>query len=301
MPTADPHPFADFMARHAPEEGHHHTALDGLILFRRDSAFVVGNIIYTPSICVVLQGRKVAKVGGESLFYDADNYLVTSVPLPVVAEILGAGPEAPFLSLVFELDLATVRRVLYEGRGVFEAYPPPEVQRGLAVSAVTSGLRGATQRLLGLLDRPEDVPVLAPLVIQEIIYEVLKGPQGGFLRALAQGHGQERVISDVLTSIHADPTQAFHIPSMAAEVGMSESVFYEAFKTVTSASPLQYIKRLRLMEAYRRLTSGWGNVSEAAYEVGYNSPSQFSREFKRLFGVPPSALEAGVIPEVRVS
>jgi AraC-like DNA-binding protein len=154
---------------------------------------------------------------------------------------------------------------------------------------VTEPIREVATRLLDLLDRPEDIGVLGPLYRRELLYHVLKGPRGGFLRAVAMGHGQQRAIAEVLTTIHADCSQTFTVADLATMAGMSESVFYEAFKSVTAATPLQYIKRLRLQEAHRQLTLGLNNVSGAAYEVGYNSLSQFSREFTRVFGANPSS------------
>ena len=149
-----------------------------------------------------------------------------------------------------------------------------------------------TARLIDLLDHPEDVAVLAPLYRRELLYHVLRGPRGGLLRAVAMGRGQQRAIGDVLATIHADCTRSFTVPELAGMAAMSESVFYEAFRSVTAATPLQYIKRLRLQEAHRRLTRGVTDVSGAARGVGYASMSQFSREFSRLFGAAPSAIRA---------
>lgn len=277
---------------HAPVEGANETSIPNLWVYRRDAPSEVECAVYGRAVILVLQGRKQARVGDDRFVYDPDHYLVTSVPLPVGSEILHASPERPFLSLALDFDLASVRELLALAGDTFAPGAPEPLQRGLAACPVTAPLRNLTLRLLDLLDHPEDVAVLAPLYRSELLYHVLRGPRGGLLRAVAMGHGQQRAIADVLATIHADCTRTFTVPELAAMAAMSESVFYEAFRSVTAATPLQYIKRLRLQEAHRRLSRGLTNVSGAAHGVGYQSLSQFSREFSRLFGTPPSACAA---------
>lgn len=273
---------------HAPLDGNNPTPIPGLSVYRRDAAVEQGNAVYTRSIFLVLQGRKEATVGDDAVVYDPDNYLVASVPLPVTSRILVASPERPFLSLALSFELAAVREIMTRAGDVLAPAVAEPPQLGLTACPVTPAIRDISTRLVDLLDRPEDMPVLGPLYRRELLYHVLKGPRGGFLRAVAMGHGQQRAIAEVLATVHADCTRAFTVSGLAAMAGMSESVFYEAFKSVTAATPIQYIKRLRLLEAHRRLTAGLNNVSGAAYEVGYNSLSQFSREFTRVFGANPS-------------
>ena len=274
---------------HGPDDGGNPTAIPGLSIYRRNATSEPGNAVYTRSIFLVAQGRKQARVGDDTFVYDPNHYLVTSVPLPVASQILVASPRRPFLSLAIDFELAAVREIMSRAGDILapSAQEPP--QRGLASCPVTAPIREIAGRLIDLLDRPEDIPVLAPLYRQELLYHVLKGPRGGFLRAVAMGHGQQRAIAEVLATIHADCTQTFTVAELAAVAGMSESVFYEAFKSVTASTPMQYIKHLRLQEAHRQLTLGLNNVSGAAYGVGYNSLSQFSREFTRVFGANPSA------------
>ena len=281
--------FVDRCLAHGTLDGGNPTAIQGLSVYRRSAPSEPGNAVYKRSIFLVAQGRKQALVGGDAFTYDPDNYLVISVPLPVMSQILAASPEEPFLSLAIDFELEAVREIMTRAGEVLAPSATEPPQRGLAACPITAPLRDIAGRLLDLLDRPEDIPVLAPLYRRELLYHVLKGPRGGFLRAVAMGYGQQHAIAEVLTAIHVDCTQNFTVAGLAAMAGMSESVFYEAFKSVTAATPLQYIKRLRLQEAHRQLTLGLNNVSGAAYEVGYNSLSQFSREFTRVFGANPSA------------
>ncbi len=286
---------------HGPREGVNATAVPGLWVYRSDRITSPGPAVYGRSIFLVCQGRKRSQVGDDVFLYDPDHYLVTAVPLPVTSQLLEASAERPFLSLAIDVELADVREVLSTAGHVLPptAWGPPE--RGLAASPVTAPLRDVACRLLELLDHADDAPVLGLLYLRELLYLVLKGPQGGFLRAVAMGQGPQGAISEVLTSIHTDCAGAFSVPELAARAGMSESVFYEAFKAVTGETPMQYIKRLRLQEAHRQLTLGLNNVSGAAYGVGYNSRSQFSREFTRVFGANPSTyLRTEGSPMVRV-
>ena len=272
---------------HGPQDGANPTAIRGLAIYRQSAISEPISAVYGRCIFLVVQGRKQAQVGDDAFVYDPDNYLVVSVPLPVRSQILVASPDLPFLSLAIQFELEVVREIMTHAGDVLAQSAAEPPQRGLAACPVTAPLRDTASRLLDLLDRPEDAPVLGPLYLRELLYHVLKGPRGGFLRAVAMGHGQQHAIAEVLTTIHADCTQDFTVARLASMAGMSESVFYEAFKSVTAATPMQYIKRLRLQEAHRQITLGMNNVSGAAYGVGYNSLSQFSREFTRVFGVNP--------------
>jgi AraC-like DNA-binding protein len=273
--------------RHGPLDGANPTAIEGLSIYRRNAIVHPDNAVYGRCIFLVAQGRKQARVGDDAFVYDPDHYLVTSVPLPVVSEILEASHERPFLSVAIEFELDAVREIVGLVGDAPGAADPP--QRGLASCPTTPSIHDVARRLIDLLDRRADIPVLGPSYLRELLYEVIKGPRGGFLRAAAMGQGHQRAITEVLAVVHADCTRAFSVGELAALAGMSESVFYEAFKSVTAVTPLQYIKRLRLQEAHRQLTQGLTNVSGAAYVVGYSSLSQFSREFTRVFGASPSA------------
>lgn len=272
----------------ATEAGAFQTPVEDVVLFRRDAPSLVGNTLYKPAVFVVLQGAKQATIGPDVLIYDEDHYLVISVPSPVVSEITRASSSAPFLSLKFELDIELLRALLVQVEHQTDETSP---QRGLVCSPMTDALKDATRRLIRLFWAPEDAQVLGALYKREILYHILKGPQGDFLRSLVLGQGKQYEISTVLMALHKDCAQSFTVAQLAATVNMSESVFYEAFKAVTASSPMQYVKRLRLLEAHRKLSLGLANVSEVAYEVGYNSTSQFSREFKRFYGHTPSHVQ----------
>ena len=271
-----------------PRDGVNPTAIPFLSVYRREATAPPASAVYEPSLFLVAQGSKEARVGDDAFLYDPDNYLVTSVPLPVRSRILAASRAHPFVSLAVSFELEAVREVLTQAGDALppSAAGPPE--RGLAACPVTAPIRDVAARLVGLLDHPDDIAFLAPLYRRELLYRVLEGPRGGFLRAAAMGHGQQSAIARVLETIHADCARPLTVPELAHLAGMSESVFYEAFKSVTGATPIQYIKRLRLQEAHRQLTAGLSNVSGAAYGVGYTSLSQFSREFTRVFGANPS-------------
>lgn len=283
------HTLAARCLAHGPLDGANPTAIQGLAIYRRNAVVEPENAVYGRSIFLVCQGRKQALVGDDAFVYDPDHYLVTSVPLPVVSQILVASPDRPFLALALDLELEAVREVMSSAGDVLAPSASEPPQRGLASCPVTTPIRDVAARFVDLLDHPDDIPILAPLFRRELLYHVLKGPRGGFLRAAAMGHGQQRAIVEVLSVIHADCTQSFSVSELASVAGMSETVFYEAFKSVTAATPMQYIKRLRLQEAHRLLSLGLSNVSGAAYGVGYSSLSQFSREFTRVFGANPSS------------
>jgi AraC-like DNA-binding protein len=273
---------------HGPRDGANPTAVDGVWVYRRSAAGAPERAVYEPSLILVLQGRKQAQVGDEVFVYDPDHYLVTSVPLPVVSQIVHASPARPFVSLAVDFELEEVRELMARvGLGEPAAEPP---QRGLASCPVTPQICDIAGRLVALLEAPADAPVLGPLLRRELLYRVLTGPRGGFLRAAAAGLGQQRAIAEVLQALHADCARPVSVPQLAAAAGMSESAFYVAFKAVTAETPLQYVKRLRLQEAHRQLSLGLSNVSGAAYGVGYHSRAQFSRDFARVFGAPPSAV-----------
>lgn len=274
--------------RHAPALGLNPTAIEGVGIYRVDLPQPPTNAMYGRGIFVVASGRKRTVAGGEAFEYDPDNYLVTSVPLPVVSEILEASPARPFLALTLALDVDEARELILTTAGRHDAPPPGPPERGLAAAALPQRMRNAAVRLAALLDEPADIPALAPLIRREILYYVLQGPQGAFVRALALGAARHRSMDEVLRDIHLDCARPVVVPDLARRAGMSETTFFEAFRTVTGATPLQYVKRLRLLEAHRRIAHGLDSVSGAAASVGYHSPSQFSREFTRLFGVNPS-------------
>ncbi|HET6573067.1 MAG TPA: AraC family transcriptional regulator [Fimbriiglobus sp.] len=270
--------------RHAPTDGVCDTAVPGLIIARNPTPTDPRTLVVDPSLCIVAQGAKEVFLAGEVYRYDPAHSLLVSVDLPISARVVEATPARPCLAVRVSLDLAVVGDLLADCPDAPHPVPPA---RGLDVSPVESQLLDAVARLVALLDAPRDIAVLSPLVLREVTYRVLTGPQGARLRQIAAvGAPAQRIARAVrwLRDHFADPLR---VESLARKARMSLSGFHQHFKEVTGLSPLQYQKRLRLQEARRLMLGGGLDVAEAAFRVGYESPSQFSREYRRQFGVPP--------------
>ena len=273
------------LARRAPAEGRHASPWPGLTFFRAEAPTERFPVVYEPSVCVVAQGSKQAFLGDEAYRYDSLRYLVLSVPLPVSAQIVEASPERPFLSLALRLDSAVLSELLLEmGSGP----APAGLRPAISVSTVEPGLLGAVQRLLSALDQPQDLRVLAPLAEREILYRLLSGEQGDLLRAVAHHDSRGQRIAAALRFLWSHFDQPLDIATIARSANLSPSAFHHTFKAVTSVSPLQYLKQIRLHQARLLMLHEGLSAAEAAFRVGYGSPSQFSREFRRLFGAPPA-------------
>ena len=223
----------------------------------------------------------------QAYVYDADRFLIVAAPLPMELEIEASESE-PFLAAVLHIDPAVVSELVLALAD--EAPVALDADAGVAVhaSAVTEGLRSALIRLLRAVRSPVDSRILAPTLVREILYFVLRSDQGAQLRALAPSNSQAHRVTAIIQHLDQHYEQPFNIPTLAQRAGMSESVFHQAFKTVTLMSPLQYIKRIRLHRARIMIVGQGLKAGEAAFKVGYANASQFSREFKRLFGVQPS-------------
>jgi AraC-like DNA-binding protein len=240
-----------------------------------------------PSLAFVVQGRKRALLNDEVFYYDALNYLVVSVTLPMMGQVVEATTDRPFLSLRLDLDLEEIARLLLE-LGDRGAAPVAAADRGLFVARMDEPLLDAVLRMVKLLDAPEDIAVLAPAVQREIYYRVLRGELGQRLVDLAErDSGNHRIVRAIewLKQRYAEPLR---IEVLADAVHMSPSALHHRFKAVTAMSPLQYQKHLRLHEARRLMFAEGIECATAGHRVGYESPSQFSREYRRLFGAPPS-------------
>ncbi len=240
--------------------------------------------VYEPSIVIIAQGRKRIYLADEVYTYDPYNYLVLSVPLPFDCETI-ASPQEPLLGVSISVDATIVSELLLEmdDNRVLSGSMP----RGIYSTLLTEALIGATTRLLECLRNPLDGRILGPQIVREIIYRVLCGEQGGALRSLAARHSGFSQIAKVLKRMHTEFDAKFDIGTLADEANMSVSSFHSNFKAVTAASPLQYLKSVRLHKARILMTQDGVNVSTAASKVGYESASQFSREFKRYFGSTP--------------
>ena len=278
-------PLIQSIARWTEQGELHRTAIPGLALFRRlePSEPVTG--MYEPSICLVAQGAKRVQLGNDTYVYDAQHYLITSVHLPTVVQILEASAEEPYLGLRLTFDMRQVAQLMADSQ-----LPAPRTQqssRGMATGEVTRPLVDAFVRLIALLDTQEDIPILAPVIQREIIYRLLTGDQGTRLRQLAATGSQSQQIARAIEWLKGHFSQQLRIDDLAAQARMSTSTFHHHFRSMTALSPLQYQKQLRLQEARRLMLAERLDAATAGFQVGYESPSQFSREYSRLFGAPP--------------
>lgn len=261
------------------------TAIPGLSLFRRDAPTPPTSYMYERSICLIAQGAKRVMLGDDVYVYDPHHLLITSVDLPVVCEVIKASREQPYLSLLLKLDRQEMSRLIADSN-----LSLPRVQqsgRGMAIGQVTLPLITAFQRLIDLLAEPQDIAILAPIVQREIVYRLLVGEQGPHLRQMASAESQSQQIARAICWLKSNFTRSFCIEELASHVNMSTSTFHHHFRTLTAMSPLQYQKWLRLNEARRLMLTERLDATTAAFQVGYESPSQFSREYSRLFGAPP--------------
>ncbi len=257
------------------------TAIPRLTLSRSDVTTSPTHVVYSPLLCVIAEGRKRVFLGNEEFRYDPMNYLVTSLDLPVSGQVI----EAPCLGLALALDLPTLAALLLE-------MPPITANRttakAMAVNKLDDELLNPILRLLRLLDRPRDIAVLGPLIEREILYRLLLGPRGEMLRQLALPASHLSQISRAIDVIRRRYDQSLRIEELARIAGMSAPSFHRHFRAVTAMSPRQFQKRIRLQEARRLLLSKNSDAASVGFDVGYESASQFSREYGRLFGAPPA-------------
>jgi AraC-like DNA-binding protein len=276
--------LASAIERQTTADGAYETAVPALRLSRFSAPSDLVALVYEPSLCVVAQGAKEVLLVDEKYRLDPAQSLLVSVDLPVAARVVEASHGRPYLAIRISLDPAVVGELLADGTAAPPLGPPA---RGLAVTSVEPPLLDAVCRLVTLLDSSRDIGPLAPLVLREITYRVLTGPQGSRLRQIASAGAPAQRIAKAIRWLKDHFADPLRIQSLAKHVRMSPSAFHLHFKGVTAMSPLQYQKRLRLQEA-RRLMLGDGlDAAEAAFRVGYESPSQFSREYRRMFGAPP--------------
>ena len=261
------------------------TAIPGLAVMRSDHPKPPSHILSGPAVCLVAQGAKWGNFGGQQLEYRAGQALVIGVETPSVGRVFEAKPGAPCLVLMFELDLSVLREVAQTLEPSPDVSGPP--RRGVFVTAFDGPLADCALRLARLLETPQAVPALHPGIMREICYWLLVGPQGGDIARLAVKTGPSRHVTDALRSLRDRFRDTVRVEDLAEIAHMSVSAFHRQFKALTSYTPLQYQKQLRLLEARRLMVAHGANVETAAFEVGYESPSQFSREYARLFGAPP--------------
>jgi len=273
--------LAALIARHAPSDGEHRTVLERVALIRSSARTEPLHTLYEPSCCIVAQGRKRAAIGDVMHVYDASRYLIVGVELPTVGAVVEASPDAPYLCLRLQLDRAVLADMMMD--------PAPQRgdARGSGVATATPELIDAAVRLLKFLDSPEDAATLAPLYEREILHRLLSGPSGEILRQIANGGSHLNQIRRVVAFMRRNYGTPFAVEDLAAMAGMSQSSFFEHFRAVTAMSPLQFRNRIRLQEARRLMVVEGVTAAEAGFRVGYESPSQFSRAYARVYSAPP--------------
>jgi AraC-like DNA-binding protein len=277
--------LTELIARHARRDGLQATTIDALRLIRATSPSQPLPALYEPALCVVVQGRKHALLADDTYVYDALNYLVISVTLPITGQIIEASAQKPYLCMSIGLDTGIIADMLVQ-------LAPHHIdkaaeRRGLYVARTSADLAHAVLRLARLLDQPRDAPVLAPLILREIYYRVLDGEVGNRLRELCANDSQTHRIARAIQLLRARFAEPLTIEDLASAAHMSTSSLHHRFKEMTTLSPLQFQKQLRLHEARRLMLTQGMEAATAAHRVGYESPSQFSREYRRLFGAPP--------------
>ncbi|MDO9338353.1 MAG: AraC family transcriptional regulator [Caulobacter sp.] len=276
--------IAGIIARHVPADGLHASILPRLSLIRSCRPTEAVPALYRPSLCIIAQGRKQVELGGRSYVYDPAKYLAVSVDLPLVGSILDASPERPYLCLALDIDLPALSDLMLQNAPAPAAEP---VGPALGVSEVEPGLLDAALRLARLLDAPADAPALAPLAEREILYRLLSGAQAPMIRHIANAESRLAKVSRAISWLRRNYAHPVSVERLAADVGMSPSSFHSHFKAATTLSPLQYRTRVRLQEARRMMVAEAMDAASAGFAVGYESPSQFSRDYSRLYGAPP--------------
>ncbi|TAJ89837.1 AraC family transcriptional regulator [Reyranella sp.] len=280
------HELATLIDGSVSEDGVHPTAIPRVSLIRSSQPTEPLHVVHQPAVCFVAQGRKQVMVGDAIHVYDAAKYLVVSVEVPIVGQILEARPSRPYLCLRLDLDPVAIGALMLDA-GVAPARDSAPVS-ALSLSPLSAELLDAVVRLIRLLGVPQEIPIMAPLIEREILYRLLLGDQISHLRQIALTESRMQQVSRAISWIKENFREPFSVDAVAGEARMSPSAFHQHFKAVTSMSPLQYQKQLRLQEARRLILTQTLDAAASGHAVGYDSPSQFSREYKRLFGAPPA-------------
>ena len=265
-------------------EGNVQTALPCLSFYHSTVTTGLMQAIYEPCICIVLQGAKTAMLGTSTLVYDSAHYLIVAVDLPLTCSVTTASTAEPYIGVRIKLQLDILQSIILE---TAQAAPPARPCPSLSLGKVTPELLDPLIRLTNLLSQPQDARFLAPLVEREILYRLLQGADAEMVRQLALSGTRFFKVSKAIDWIRRSYREPFSVETAAAAANMSPSSFHHHFKAVTSMSPLQYQKQMRLHEARRLILMEQMDAAKAGFEVGYDSPSQFSREYKRVFGAPP--------------
>ena len=261
------------------------TAIPRLTLHQRTAPTPACHVTYEPSVIIVVQGSKEVQIGKDLLTYDSSRYLLISVDLPTVTRVTEASDEAPCFAISLRLDISIVREFL--SREEFHPTNMLSENHAMAIAPVTPEFLGAWCRLLDLLSNPEDIPSLSGLIEREIMYRILRGPQGARLRAIATLGDQSHRTAKAIAWVRANYGRPLRVKELADIAGMAVTTLHHHFRAITAMSPLQYQKQIRLQEARARMLADNVDAASVAFSVGYESASQFNREYSRLFGQPP--------------
>ena len=261
------------------------TDVPGLLLSRRTAPTAPASATYEPSLAVVAQGRKRADLAGTTFIFDESRYLLTSLDLPVICNVIEASERVPYLCFVLKLEMPVVRELL--GREEIRTPDGPADSPGMITGETTAELLDACCRLVDLLSTPRDIPFLSGLIQREIIYRILRGPEGARLRAIATLGDQSHRTAKAIAWVRTNYAKPLRVEDLAKMAGMGVSTLHHHFRALTAMSPLQYQKQLRLQAARERMLVDRLDAASAAFEVGYESASQFNREYSRFFGQPP--------------
>jgi AraC-like DNA-binding protein len=261
------------------------TQVPGLRLSRRTAPTAPASCTYEPSLAVVAQGSKRADLAGSTFIFDPSRYLLTSLDLPVICNVIEASEKVPYLCFVLKLEVPVVRELL--SREEIPAPDAPSESPGMITGKTTAELLDACCRLVDLLNTPRDIPFLSGLIQREIIYRILRGPEGARLRAIATLGDQSHRTAKAIAWVRTNYAKPLRLEDLAKIAGMGVSTLHHHFRALTAMSPLQYQKQLRLQAARERMLTDGMDAASAAFEVGYESATQFNREYSRLFGQPP--------------
>ena len=281
------HELGKHIERFTGQDGVHPTSIPSLFLIRESIITEPISRVNEPSFCIIVQGEKEVLLGEESFRYGSGNYIVASVDLPVTGQVIKASPDSPYLALKLEFTPSEILEVLSD-RDI-QPRKRKNAKRAMFISEVEPSLLDAVIRLSFLLNNPKHIPILAPLFKKEILYWVLQGPHGEALEQMALEDSNASRIRNVIEHIINNYEKSFRIEDLAELANMSVASFHRHFKEVTAMSPIQFQKQLRLQEARRLLLAESSDVSDVAFRVGYESLSQFSREYSRKFGFSPRA------------
>jgi len=279
------HELADAISKLMGNASEVPTAVPGLTLYRNIVPTAPNPCTYVPSLLLIPQGKKRVDLGKQSYVFGESNFLLTSIDLPIISRVCAASVDKPYLAFFLKLDMGLVRDVLHSEEVHIPA--PPAGTRGMVLGEATIELLAPCSRMVQLLHTPEDVPFFGKLLQREIIYRLLQGPQGDRLRSVATLADQSYRTAKAVTWLRDNFKKALNVDELASMTGMSRSTLNHHFRGLTAMSPLQFQKQLRLHAARQKMLTDELDAASAAFEVGYESPSQFNREYKRFFGQPP--------------